>query len=227
MHAIPGLEHLPYAEVWFHHIDDTHWREASNAARELGKTGLEAWTTTRTPEVDVFLRDRGYAEARRYVISELDVATAPDEEPRHTVVTLAERPKLAEALYGLAQVAYPDQPGRGETRIDEAWFEWGLHAHDPNAYFVAVDGARVLGYGYLEHHDGVWTSGFMAVARDARGQGVAGSLKRAQIRHAKAHGIASLRTANEARLTTMLDLNRRLGYRASYEEIVLRGPLAP
>ena len=47
--AIPGLEHLPYAEVWFHEIDEARWREAPGRARELGKTGLEAWTTTARP----------------------------------------------------------------------------------------------------------------------------------------------------------------------------------
>ena len=223
---IPGLEHLPYAEVWFHAIDDACWREASTAARELGKTGLEAWTTTRTPEVDAFLRARGYDEVRRYVISELDVASAPDEEPRHAIVTLAERPELADALFELARVAYADQPGRSETRIDDAWHQWGLRAHDPHAYFVAVEGQRALGYAYLEHEDGTWSTGFAAVVRDARGQGVAGSLKRAQIRYAKLNGVDKLRTANETRLTSMLDLNRRLGYVPLYEEIVLRGPLA-
>jgi len=52
---MPGLEHLPYAEVWFHEIDDERWREASVQARALGKTGLEVWTTDKTPEVVAFL----------------------------------------------------------------------------------------------------------------------------------------------------------------------------
>jgi hypothetical protein len=74
---MPGLEHEPFAEVWFRAIDDAAWREASERARELDKTGLEVWTTTDTPEVAAFLEERGYAEVRRYVISELDVAAAP------------------------------------------------------------------------------------------------------------------------------------------------------
>jgi GNAT superfamily N-acetyltransferase len=224
---VPGLEHLPYAEVWFHAVDDVVWREASAAARGLGKTGLEAWTTTRTPDVVAFLAARGYGEVRRYVISELDVAAAPEPDaPRHELVTLAERPDLADELYALARVAYADQPGRGETRIGEAWYEWGLRAHRADASFIAVEGGRVLGYGYLEEHEGVWTHGFAAVARDARGRGVAGAIKRAQIAWAKRNGIGTLRTANETRLRSLLDLNRRLGYVPLYEEIVLRGPVA-
>jgi GNAT superfamily N-acetyltransferase len=224
---IPGLEQLPYAEVWFHEVDEARWQEASARACELAKTGLEVWTTDRTPEVVEFLTPRGYEEVRRYVISELDVAAAPDPDPpAFELVTFAERPDLAYALYELAQVAYADQPGRSESRIGVAWFEWGLAAHPPDAYFIALDGDRVLGYGYLERDDEQWKNGFMAVARDARGRGIAGAIKRAQIAWAKANGVSSLRTANEVRLEGMLALNRRFGYRTLYDEIVMRGPCA-
>ena len=224
---IPGLEQLPYAEVWFHEVDDARWREASQLARELGKTGLEVWTTDRTPAVVAFLEPRGYEEVRRYVISELDVAAAPDPEPpAFDLVTFAERPDLGPALYALAQRAHPDQPGRSESTVSEAWWDWGLRANPPESYFIAVDGDKVLGYGYLEQHDGQWKNGFMAVAREARGRGVAGAIKRAQIAWAKANGVPTLRTANEVRLEGMLALNRRFGYRALYNEIVLRGPAA-
>jgi GNAT superfamily N-acetyltransferase len=224
---MPGLEHLPYAEVWFVEIDEERWREASAQARALGKTGLEVWTTDRTPEVVAFLEPRGYEEVRRYVISELDVAAAPDPEPpAFELVTFAERPELAGALFELAQIAHPDQPGRSESTVSDAWFQWGLAANPPEAYFIALDGDRVLGYGYLEHEDEQWKNGFMAVARDARGRGIAGAIKRAQIAWAKANGVPTLRTANEVRLEGMLALNRRFGYRTLYDEIVLRGPAA-
>jgi GNAT superfamily N-acetyltransferase len=225
---MPGLEQLPYAEVWFHEIDGARWQEASSLARALGKTGLEVWTTDRTPEVVEFLEKRGYEEVRRYVISELDVASAPDRDPpAFDLVTVAERPDLAEALYELAQIAHPDQPGRSESTVSEAWWDWGLRANPPESYFIALDADdRVLGYGYLEHHDGQWKNGFMAVARGARGRGVAGAIKRAQIAWAKANGVPTLRTANEVRLEGMLALNRRFGYRTLYDEIVLRGPAA-
>jgi len=223
---IPGLEQLPYAEVWLHAADDDAWRAASDAARAIGKTGLEVWTTTRTPEVASWLGEKGYDEVRRYLISELDVASAPDlGPPSFDIVTFAERPDLEEELHALARRAYADQPGRAESRI-EGWPEWGLHAHRPDAYFVALENGVVLGYGYLALDGETWSNGFMAVRRDARGRGVAGALKRAQIRWAKEHGVARLRTANETRLASMLALNERFGYAPLYEEIVLRGPVA-
>jgi GNAT superfamily N-acetyltransferase len=223
---IPGLEHLPFAEVWLHAVDEEAWGAASDAARALGKSGLEVWTTTRTPDVAAWLAGKGYEEVRRYVISELVVAGAPDlGPPAYDVVTFAERPDLEDELHALARLAYADQPGRSETRID-GWPQWGLHAHRPDAYFIALGDGRLLGYGYLQLEDGTWSHGFMAVDRDARGRGVAGALKRAQIQWAGDNGIVKLRTATEVRLASMRDLNRRFGYVPLYEEIVLRGPLA-
>src|SRR5262249_43814968 len=113
---MPGLEHLPYAEVWLREPDEARWREASRRARELGKTGLEVWTTTGTPAVVAFLAARGYDVVRRYAISELAVAAAPDPgPPAYPLTTLAERPALAPLVYALARTAYADQPGRSET----------------------------------------------------------------------------------------------------------------
>jgi len=225
VHPIPGLEHLPYAEVWFHAVDDDAWRAASAAARVIGKTGLEVWTTTRTPEVAPWLEAKTYDEVRRYVISELDVANTADLGPSSfEIVTFADRPDLEDELHALARLAYADQPGRSGTRIDN-WPDWGLHAHRPDGFLIALEDGRLAGYGYLQLEGETWSNGFMAVTREARGRGVAGAIKRAQIRWAKERGIATLRTATEVRLDSMLALNRRFGYEPLYEEIVLRGPL--
>jgi GNAT superfamily N-acetyltransferase len=226
---LPGLEHLPYAEVWLNSADESLWREASAAARAIGKDGLEVWTTDATPEVVPFLELHGYAVHRRYLISQLDVSSAPDPGPPGIeLTTFAERPDLAQALYAVARESYPDQPGRAETKMSsyESWRSWGLDPHDPTAYFIALDGDRVLGYGYLEVEGDTAKHGFMAIARDARGRGVASAIKRAQIAWAKAHGLRSLRAANEVRLEQMIALNRRHGYQPLYTELVLRGPLA-
>jgi GNAT superfamily N-acetyltransferase len=223
---MPGLEHLPYAEVWFQQIDDALLQKAAAAAATIGKPGLEAWTTDRTPEVATFLERRGYQEVRRYVISELDVRSASwVEPPSIPLVTFAERPELAEALYEIALECYPDQPGRSETRIGSfaEWRAWGLDRHRPESYFIAIEGQAPVGYGYLETDGSTVRHGFLAVRYESRGQGIGGTIKRAQIAWAREHGMGALRTATEMRLSGMRGLNERLGYRALYEEIVLRG----
>ena len=142
---MPGLEQLPFAEVWFHEIDDATWHEASAAALGIGKTGLEAWTTDRTPEVAAFLQARGYEVVRRYVISELDVTTATQPAaPEFELTTFAERPDLAQALFEIACESYSDQPGRPEQRIEsfEDWRSWGLDSHPPETYFIALENER-------------------------------------------------------------------------------------
>jgi len=230
VNPIPGLAHLPWAEVWFHAVDDDAWREASRRARSIGKTGLEVWTTDATPEVVSFFAARGYEEVRRYVLSELDVERAPEPDPPgFALVTLADRPDHARAIYDLARESYCDQPGRAGTDIGsfDDWRVWGLDPHEPEAFFIALEDGAVLGYGFLELDGDVAKNGFMGVARSARGRGVAGAIKRAQIAWAKAHGIRRLQTANEERLVGMLALNSRHGYRRYATEIILRGPLAP
>jgi GNAT superfamily N-acetyltransferase len=226
---IPGLEQLPFAEVWFHEVDDERWRAASVAARAIGKNGLEAWTTDQAPAVVAFLEARGYEQVRHYVISELDVAAAPaPEPPAFPLVTFADRPDLALALFEIARESYCDQPGRSEQRLEsfDAWRAWGLDPHPPEAYFMALQDERVLGYGFLKLDGEQWSHGFTAIARRDRGRGVAGAIKRGQLAWAKQHGVRTLRTANERRLKGMLAMNRRLGYRQLYTEIVLRGPAA-
>jgi GNAT superfamily N-acetyltransferase len=226
---IPGLGHLPFAEVWFHAVDEESFDQASAAARALGKPGLEAWTTTATPDVARFLESRGFEEVRRYAISELDVSAAPDPGPPAVpLVSFADRPDLAAELYALAQTSYADQPGRAGSTIDEAWFDWALRPSDPEGSFIALEDGRVAAYGSVEkkEEDGLWWHGFLAVARPHRGRGLAGAIKRAQVAWAKTNGIPQLRTATETRLEGMRALNERLGYALLYEEIVLRGDAA-
>jgi GNAT superfamily N-acetyltransferase len=226
---MPGLEHLPFAEVWLREPDEDAWRAASAAARAIGKDGLEVWTTDETPDVVSFLEARDYEIVRRYVISELDVAAAREPAPSAIpLTTFADRPDLARQLYAIACEAYPDQPGRAENRMSpfEVWRSWGLDRHPADAYFIALDADRVLGYGYLELDGAQWKNGFMGLARDARGRGLASAIKGAQIRWAKANAVVTLRTANEVRLPQMLALNARYGYRPLYTELVLRGPCA-
>jgi hypothetical protein len=110
--AIPGQEHLPWAEVWFRTPHEEAWREASRTARALGKSGLEVWTTEDHPDVVEFFAERGYEEVRRYLRFALDVDAAPDPgEPEWPLTTLAERPELLPQVYDVARETYVDQPG--------------------------------------------------------------------------------------------------------------------
>lgn len=226
---IPGLEHLPYAEVWLRAPDETALRDASAAARAIGKDGLEVWTTDETPAVAPWLEKRGYEVVRRYRVAELDVASAPAPgAPGLPLVALSDHPELAPALYEIARFAYADQPGREDTVVSpyEIWRGWGLDAYPADAVLIALGGDAPVGYGLLGVEGDRGEHAFTAVAREARGRGVARAIKLGQIAWAKANRLRTLQTANELRLTGMLALNERLGYRTLYTELVLRGPAA-
>lgn len=226
---IAGQAHLPWAEVHLDAIDAAVFAEASRRARALGKDGLEVWTHDDSTAALRFLDAHGYREARRYLLQHLDVAASADPgEPAFQLVTYAERPDLAHALYEVALQAYPDQPTRADSSIGDFvhWRGFGLDPHRPDAYFMALEDGRVLGYAYLEVDGAEATHGFAAVARAARGRGVATALKQAQIRWAKEHGLRTLKTANELRVPAIRRLNERFGYRVVRTEVVLRGPLA-
>jgi GNAT superfamily N-acetyltransferase len=225
--AIPGQEHLPWAEVWFREASEDAWREASRRARALGKTGLEVWTTEDLPDVVAFFADRGYEEVRRYLRFALDVGSAPDPgEPEWELTTLAERPDLLERVFEVERRTFVDQPGREDADID---FEgWRAFAYEPNpkdAFVVALAGDEVVGFGFLSVEGDEAYHGMTAVARPWRRRGIAEAIKRAHIRWARANGIRVLRTANEVRIEAIRRLNERYGYRPEPAEIVLRGPL--
>jgi mycothiol synthase len=226
---IPGQEHLPWAEVHLDAVDEERWREASEAARELGKTGLQAWTTEATPEVVAFLEARGYEEVLRYLRFELDVANAPDPgEPAWELTTLEERPDLLEDVYRLSCETHSDLPGREDADLGplEVWRGWHHDPHPKDAFMLALEGDRLVGFGVLKVEDGVGEHLMTAVARDRRGRGIAEAIKVAHIRWAKAHGLRSLQTANEVRIPAIRRLNERYGFERRPSEIVLRGPLA-
>jgi GNAT superfamily N-acetyltransferase len=227
--SIPGQEHLPWAETWLAVADEPAWHDASRAARKLGKTGLEVWTTDDRPEVVRFLAARGYEEAFRYLRYALDVAAAPDPgDPRHEVTTLALRPGLLPHVYAVALESYPDQPGREDAEIGaiEDWCEFAVAPNPPDAFMIALEGGNTIGFAILAVEGDEGEHAHTGVSKPWRGQGVAESLKRAHIRWAKAYGLRVLRTANEVRIPQISRLNERYGYRREPDEIVLRGPLA-
>jgi RimJ/RimL family protein N-acetyltransferase len=64
-----------------------------------------------------------------------------------------------------------------------------------------------------------------AVARDHRGRGIAGAMKRAIIRWAIADGIEVLEAGNDTDNAAMRAVNARLGYRPLPDNVILRGPV--
>jgi len=206
-------------------------------ARERGLETFEAVLADNDPDSLAFAQRRGFTVERheKGVALDLTAIEPPPVEPPHGVdiVSWADRPELARALFEISVEASPDVPGYEDETHEpfEAWL-----AHDmqgpgdrPEATFVAVAGDVAVGYAKFSlsstdptraYHD------LTAVKRAWRGRGIARALKSAQIGWAKANGFEQLKTTNDERNTAMRRLNEQLGYRPWIGRIFMRGPLA-
>ena len=209
----------------------------SDWARERGLETFEAVLADNDPDSLAFAQRRGFTVERheKGVALDLTAIEPPPVEPPHGVdiVSWADRPELARALFEISVEASPDVPGYEDETHEpfEAWL-----AHDmqgpgdrPEATFVAVAGDVAVGYAKFSlsstdptraYHD------LTAVKRAWRGRGIARALKSAQIGWAKANGFEQLKTTNDERNTAMRRLNEQLGYRPWIGRIFMRGPLA-
>ena len=212
----------------------------SDRARERGKHLLHIPANEGRPEGIAFLLRRGFSEYERSKSVSLDLSgmTPPPVDVPDGIVltTLAEHPELADGVYEVAVEAFADIPG-GETPIatgDRAEFR-AREIDRPNipheGFFVAQDAAssRVVGYASLIRIPGAarpsaWHD-MTAVARDHRGRGIAGALKRATIRWAIADGIEVLEAGNDTDNLAMRAVNARAGYRPLPDNLTMRGPL--
>jgi GNAT superfamily N-acetyltransferase len=180
---------------------------------------------------------RGFREVSRTsrLVLDLTAIEAPSIDPPAGVeiTTWAEWPDLIRAIYEVASEAYPDEPGSANRPIDpfEVWLSQDMqgHADMPEATFVALLDGEVVGYAKLVHSSSrknVCIHDMTGVKRDFRGRGIAGALKRAEIRWAKEHGFEKLETSNEARNEPIRRLNERHGYVVTPGDVVLREALA-
>jgi GNAT superfamily N-acetyltransferase len=210
----------------------------SQWARDNGLESLEGPVREDEPESLAWTERRGFAEDRRESRLELDLGTIepPNVAPPDgiEIVSWADRPELARAMYEVACEAYPDVPG-DEGDLMEPFEDW--LARDmrgpgdlPEATFVALAGAEVVGYAKFSltkaqptvaYHD------LTGVKRAWRRRGIAGALKRAEIYWAKEAGYEKLSTMNEERNAPIRKLNERYGYRPAPGRIFVVGPLAP
>jgi GNAT superfamily N-acetyltransferase len=204
-------------------------------AAERGAEFLETRVLDDDPSGLEFAQRRGFDPFSLEAGLELDVAVARVDDTRLDgveIVSLADRPELAEATFDVAVDAIPDVPGdhRWIPPPRERWVDDHLlaPATPPEAVLLAVADGEVIAYAMLRlTPDGRTAVHRMtAVKRPWRGRGVATALKTAQIRWAKERGLVRLRADNERRNEPMLHVNQRLGYRTAAGRATLRGPLA-
>jgi GNAT superfamily N-acetyltransferase len=206
-------------------------------AGDRGSVEVQTSVSEDDPASLAWADKRGFREIGRELRVTLDLTSieAPEVDPPEgvEVVTWAERPELAEGMYGVYVEADPDIPGSEGVEIPsfDEWLSDDMKGTSdrPEAVFVALAGHEVVGYAKLAFAAAAADVAFhdlTGVKRAWRGRGIASALKRAQIRWAKEHGYARLTTANEERNAPIRKLNLRYGYRPEPGRIVLATALS-
>jgi GNAT superfamily N-acetyltransferase len=213
------------------------YRKISRWCRDHGIDTIDAQAEENDSASLSFAERRGFVEIERNGGMELELAYVDtpmvDAPPGIEIVTWSTRPDLARGIYAVAVEAYVDVPGTGDDEM-EPFEDWLAHdmqgsGDRPEATFVALEDDEVVGYAKFSLTAAQPTVAFhdmTGVRRAWRGRGIAGALKRAQIRWAKEQGYERLVTGNEVRNEPIRRLNRRLGYREAPGRVLLRGPLA-
>ena len=206
--------------------------ELGTHALAAGKPELEGEVRESDTDALAYFERRGYrvVGGEQAVALELDGVELPASEPPPGVeiVSRAQRPDVAEALYPISRECVADIPGVEEPPTYEQFRAYDLDrpTRIPELFFVALHDGEPIGYASMDAYGDEAQHGLTAVARAWRRRGVATALKHAQIRAAKEAGFRRLITGSEERNTPMRSLNAKLGYRPdpSRSTVIVRGP---
>lgn len=193
-------------------------------AEARAKTGLESEVYSDDAGGLAFALARGFREDwREHVLRRpLNGSEGPPEALPHGVsvrVIGSAAPELDE-VHEIACEALADVPS-GSMPMEAGEVAWwrrvwidGPAARAGGLFVAELDG-HVAGYALLlvsPARPDVGYHAMTAVRRSARGRGIAGALKDAQLRWAIAHGLRELDTHNAATNAAMQAVNLRLGY---------------
>ena len=207
-------------------------------AREIGRESM--WGRIREDDEASrsFARNRGFREAGREYEVVLDTAEADvsgDPPQGIELVSLAERPELAEAVHQVDCEVSGDVPRPEGDDFEptpyERWRDSYLEGPGavPDALIVALEGEEVVGYTGLRRRGAISPIAenmLTAVRRPWRRRGIAVALKREQVARARAAGIGQIYTTNDETNAAMRGVNALLGYKPAPTQIVVSGPLA-
>jgi len=205
----------------------------STWATERGVRELEVSVADNDAESLSFAQHRDFVEERREVRLVLKLAgISPSRVSPPAgieIVTWAQRPELARAMYEVDIETRPDIPGFDDVTA-EPFEEWMAHlmlrpTDSPEATFIALADGEVVGFAKLSLTAPAAAGNSMtAVKRAWRGRGIARALKATEINWALGNGYTELHTSNEERNDAINRLNARLGYRPGDATIYLVGP---
>lgn len=164
----------------------------------------------------------------------LDLASAPEiaSSPIDgiTIVSLADRPDLDEALYQLDILVRPEIPMIAHEPLPD-FPTWQAAAtldpgYLPGLTLLALEGDRLVGGIQLyDNAEDVAFIGMISVHPDTRRRGIGRLLKLELTHRAREAGLRAIETYNDGTNERIRGLNESLGYVYDRPYVALRGPL--
>lgn len=201
------------------------YNQLCSRLRQRGATRLLSWVRTDSASGSGFAGRHGFVETGQVIqecrlhVSEAKLAFAEQRAKRLgqeglQIASLAELGNLDETfLYALYQLG--DDTEEPSRHAFLAWQQEVLHGAglSPQTHWVALLEDIPVGMTYLKRL-GLESAenDYTGVAAAYRGRGIASALKRHAILWATSQGIVWLYTSSEMSNTTMISLNRQLGY---------------
>lgn len=212
-------------------IGETLLAQVMNAVVQKDAISVRTYTREDYPDALHFLQKRGFAEAKRTWVSELDLAgfdftpyAGHPERVEAAGIRLVQLPELQgtpdwqerlRTLYNALQADVPDiDPANPVTAemFRENYLRRG--AYLPEGHFIALDGDRWVGLSTL------WKGtepdrmnvGLTGVLPEYRRRGIALALKLRAMAWARRQGVTKLKTNNASTNRGMLAINERLGF---------------
>jgi len=180
------------------------------------------------PAGERFLMTRGFERRGADLVSQLDLAGAPLEEPSlpagFRLEPLGRARNRIEDLFAICAAGELDMPGdEPETSLTiEDWKldDFGVPDLSHEGSFVALDGERAVALAFLavDPRRGLAYNQMTATLPEFRRRGLALAVKLAAARWAREASFERILTENDARNAGMLAINDRLGYRFLYEQ---------
>ena len=208
----------------------------SERARTADRGSLIGRLREDDDEAHRFVERRGFQVLSRECPVALDLSRFGEPArvlPGVEIFSLAERPDLLEAAYGVHSIALRDVPVGTEAPSAAPYGEWLAETVEapgalPGLSLVALLDGEAVGWSGLAELAGQERTAenlLTGVLPEARGRGIATALKVEQARRAREAGFLRIETVNDEANAPMRAVNARLGFEAEPVWLLMRGPL--
>ena len=177
-----------------------------------------------TDETERWAAKRGWVRVLSGPLIAVDPRRVPAPEPPEGFRCAPLSELSADAVFDAVREAALDEPSavpNDNITLDEFRREWNDPIFDHSCGGVVLEGAEVAAFSFMKVAGERGQHGFTGTARAFRGKGLATTAKRFALTAAAARGVTRVTTSNAEQNVAMRAINRRLGFEAIGEHVIL------